>query len=181
MAAPNPCAPCDCNNFFTLTSSPGASAAAIMAILCQILTQLQTAGGCSCVVDDAAVDAEDTANLIAGTDGTNYQILSVDAQGRLNVNVTPTTSSATNSSTAAPTGVTSVVLAANASRKGGWVKNIDVANVYVAFGATATVLTPTLLEPGASLLFENGGVLYTGAVAAITGGGTGSLEIVELV
>lgn len=74
-----------------------------------------------------------------------------------------------------------VVLASNASRKGGWVRNISDTIMYVSFSGTAATNKPTKLEPGESLSFKGfDDVVYTGAVSAIhAGSGNKVLEIVE--
>jgi len=81
---------------------------------------------------------------------------------------------------AAPDGVSAVVLAANADRKGGWVKNTGTLAVWVSLSGTASIALPTRLDPGATLELASGAYRYTGAVSAITAGDTGSLEVVEL-
>jgi len=48
---------------------------------------LSGGGGGTLVVDDELVNAADTGLLILGTDGTNYQILAVDASGNLQVDI----------------------------------------------------------------------------------------------
>ena len=79
------------------------------------------------------------------------------------------------------TGVVSTVLAANAARVGGWVRNIGATTIFVRFGAGATIILPTALAPGDSLLFAVGGPVYTGIVTAITAGAAENLEVTELV
>jgi hypothetical protein len=73
------------------------------------------------------------------------------------------------------------VLPANATRKGGWVRNISDSEIYVSFSTTATSGKPSLLSQGASLSLSGQGWVYTGAVAAIHAAtGTKTLEVVEL-
>ena len=94
--------------------------------------------------------------------------------------VSPIVASAVVTETLATVGVaSSVVLAANATRKGGWVKNISNEYIWVSFSATATAVKPTQLAPGVVLPFVNSGVLYTGVVSAICPAGNNSLEVVE--
>lgn len=81
---------------------------------------------------------------------------------------------------AAPTAVSSSVLASNSSRKGGWLKNVGDIAVWVSLSATAATSKPSKLDPGEVLQLASGAVKYTGEVCAITASGTGSLEVVEL-
>lgn len=83
-----------------------------------------------------------------------------------------TTSAGTN---ATPTTASSVILASNPLRKGGWVKNIGLVPCYVSFSSTAATTGPTLLNPGDTLNLN-----YSGDVSAITAVGTTTLEVVEL-
>lgn len=75
-----------------------------------------------------------------------------------------------------------VVLATNLDRKGGWVKNISDTDIYVSFSTSADTTKPTLLEPGNSLVLGlAGGVTYQGPVSAIhaAAGLQKQLEVVE--
>lgn len=94
---------------------------------------------------------------------------------------TPTVSAA-HTETIIAVGISNTsVLAAYASRIGGWVKNISEDYIWVSFSATATTAKPTKLAPGATLPLVGDGWGYTGAVSAIqTAGGTLNLEVVEL-
>lgn len=75
----------------------------------------------------------------------------------------------------------STIIAANASRVGGWVKNISDEPVFVRFGGAAAVNLPTKLEPGESVKLGDGLWCHVGAVTAIHGGsGTKNVECVEL-
>lgn len=96
---------------------------------------------------------------------------------------TPTPVSSVVTETTASVGTSSgTVLAANSTRKGGWVKaaEANTADVFVSFSATATTAKPSRLSPGMVLPFTNYGILYTGVVAAISASGTQSLEVVQL-
>lgn len=73
------------------------------------------------------------------------------------------------------------IIAANATRVGGWVKNISDEPVFIRLGGAASVSLPTKLEPGESLKLGDGLWCHVGAVAAIHGGsGTKNVECVEL-
>lgn len=176
----DPCEPCACDPG-PLGSDPVSARITALRILCAILAAAEASASCDCVVEDAAFDPESTGSLVGGVnaDG-SVQFLQFDVAGNLLVAQSPVTSGTATQTLAAPTGVVSTVLAANVNRLGGWVRNIGAGNIYVRFGAGATVLLPTLLQPGDSLLFSVGGPVYTGIVTAITAGGTESLEVTEL-
>lgn len=88
----------------------------------------------------------------------------------------PSSSTANNSLVAVTTSSTAV-LAANADRLGGWVKNISDTPIYVVLAATATALLPTLIDPGQTLVIPE---IYVGPISAIHAGtGSKSLEVVE--
>lgn len=97
---------------------------------------------------------------------------------------TPTTpaAAAITTETVIAVGVASTaVLAANAARIAGWVKNIDETYIWVSFSGTATAAKPTKLAPGEVLQLTGPGWRYTGAVSAIqTAGSTLNLEVVQL-
>jgi len=158
----------------------------VIKTLCYVVGALaaqQAGGDCTCVENNAEVAAANTAGLVAGTDGSNYKILSTDSTGRLNVNsilVQPAAAVA-NQSLASVTGVVSIILPANTDRIGGWLTNKSATDsIFVRFGASATILLPTELLPGSSLSLITEGVVYTGIVTAITAGSTNSLEVTEL-
>lgn len=89
--------------------------------------------------------------------------------------ITTTTESNVNVTTAS-----AQVLAANASRKGGYLQNISDTDMYISWGGTASN-TRTLLTPGSSLPLQITGLVYTGLVRAIHyGTGNKVLTIVEL-
>lgn len=74
------------------------------------------------------------------------------------------------------------VLAANATRKSGWIKNISDTDIYVFMGALAVVGQPTLISPGASFILGTmGTVVYTGAITAIhaAAGLTKNVEVIQ--
>lgn len=76
--------------------------------------------------------------------------------------------------------VSQVVLPANASRRGGWVKNISEQYIWVSLSGTASLTDPSKLAPGESVRFDSATYIYDGAVSAITNSGTADLEVVEL-
>lgn len=74
-----------------------------------------------------------------------------------------------------------IAVAANPDRKGGWVRNLSDVDFYVSFSGTAVMTKPTLLNPGATLSFSGNGWLYVGAVSVIHGStGAKILEVVEM-
>jgi len=76
---------------------------------------------------------------------------------------------------------TTLVLAANGSRKGGKVRvspNSPV-SVNVSFSGAASASSP-LYAPGENILLADGAVKYTGAVYCYSAAGTGIVEYVEL-
>jgi hypothetical protein len=114
---------------------------------------------------------------VAVTQSTSPWVVSGTVTGGI-----PTASSAATQTIINVNDTSTSVLASNSSRKGGWVKNISVSNIFVSFSGTASVSAPTLVEPGNTLsLGQSGTVIYTGAVTAIHGvaGQQRSLEVVE--
>lgn len=102
-------------------------------------------------------------------------------QSALSATFTPSTASGVTTEALVSVATTSTsVLASNASRKGGWVRNISDVDIYVSFSATATTAKPSALSPGSSLSLGDSRCVYTGAVAAIHADtGSKSLEVVE--
>jgi hypothetical protein len=114
--------------------------------------------------------------LIDGTDGSTTATGTNSNPIR---NQSKTVSSVTTEAVISVGSSSTSVLAANASRIDGWVKNISTETIYVSLSAAATTAKPSKLAAGESLRF---GHVYDGAVAAIhaDAGNTHSLEVVEL-
>jgi len=89
-------------------------------------------------------------------------------------------SAITTESTVSVAASSTSLLTANANRVGGWVTNVGDVEICVSLSGTATTAKPTKLAVGASLSLSGPGWVYTGAVAAISLGGTGSADVVEL-
>lgn len=70
----------------------------------------------------------------------------------------------------------SVIAPSNATRLICWIKNIGSVTAYVSCSGTATTGKPTRLEAGASMTVRN----YDGAISAITGSSTTTLEVVDI-
>lgn len=127
---------------------------------------------------------------VSGSHNTEIDIQAVtlcDSSGNsissLPVSIMPTAFSAVSSqSQATVTGSSSVVLAANSSRKGGWIKSMDSnsQDIVITFAATATLILPTRLAPGMVLPFVSNGYLYTGIISGISVSGSQIIEIVEI-
>jgi len=113
--------------------------------------------------------APTSANLYAGSDGTNLRAVSVDSGGRINTNINGTvavsgsvtasspTGTLTNSSSTIATGGTSQqVVASNSSRKYFAIQNISDTAMYLGVGYTPTTTTGILLSAsGGGFVFES--------------------------
>jgi len=113
--------------------------------------------------------APTSANLYAGSDGTNLRAVSVDSSGRVNTNINGTvavsgsvtasspTGTLTNSSSTITTGGTSQqVVATNSSRKYFAIQNISDTAMYLGVGYTPTTTTGILLSAsGGGFVFES--------------------------
>lgn len=101
--------------------------------------------------------APTTANLYAGTDGTNLRAISVDTSGRPNTNIIPQSGNITTRSSTITTGGTSQqVAASNTSRKYFAIQNISDTDMYLGVGYTPTTTTGILLtKSGGGLAFES--------------------------
>lgn len=98
-----------------------------------------------------------TANLYAGTDGTNLRAISVDSSGRANTNIIPQSGNITTRSSTITTGGTSQqVAASNTSRKYFAIQNISDTDMYLGVGYTPTTTTGILLsKSGGGFVFES--------------------------
>jgi hypothetical protein len=127
---------------------------------------------------------------IAGPHGTTIDLqgmVLVDSSGNtlasLPVTIAPTAFSAVSyQAQVNVTGSSGVILAANSSRKGGWIIAMDSnsQDIVITYAATATLVLPTRLSPGMVLPFESHGYLYQGIVSAISVSGTQVVEILEI-
>ncbi len=90
------------------------------------------------------------------------------------------TSATSTESIATVTTSSSVVLAANGTRKGGWVKNVSDVYIFVSLSGTAATNAPNRIGPGEVIQLATAAVIYTGAVSAIVAAATAFLEVVEL-
>jgi len=114
--------------------------------------------------------APNTANLYAGTDGTNLRAISTDTTGRINVNQTYGTTTI-GTLTAGTTNGT--LFASNTNRKYLLVQCTS-GTAYIDTNGTATAGDGVLLTSGQGITFE-GSFIPTGAIAAITSTGTARL------
>lgn len=101
--------------------------------------------------------APTSANLYAGSDGTNLRAVSVDSTGKLNTNVIPPSGTITTRSGTITTGGTSQqVAASNSFRKYFAIQNISDTAMYLGVGYTPTSTTGILLTAnGGGFAFES--------------------------
>ena len=114
--------------------------------------------------------APSTANLYAGTDGTNLRAISTDTTGRINVNQTYGTTTI-GTLTAGTTNGT--LFASNASRKYLLIQCTS-GTVFIDTNGTATTTDGVQLTSGQGITFESS-FIPTGAIAGITSTGTARL------
>lgn len=111
-----------------------------------------------------------TANLYAGTDGTNMRAVSVDTNGRVNINqVRGATTIGTLTA-----GTTNGTLFATNSTRNYLLIQCTSGTAYIDTNGTATAGDGVLLTSGQGITFE-GSFIPTGAIAAITSTGTARL------
>jgi hypothetical protein len=111
-----------------------------------------------------------TANLYAGTDGTNMRAVSVDTNGRVNINqVRGATTIGTLTA-----GATNGTLFATNSTRNYLLVQCTSGTAYIDTNGTATTGDGVLLTSGQGITFE-GSFIPTGAIAAITSTGTARL------
>ena len=111
-----------------------------------------------------------TANLYAGTDGTNMRAVSVDTNGRVNINqVRGATTTGTLTA-----GTTNGTLFATNSNRNYLLVQCTSGTAYIDTNGTATTGDGVLLTSGQGITFE-GSFIPTGAIAAITSTGTARL------
>jgi len=111
-----------------------------------------------------------SANLYAGSDGTNLRAMSVDSSGRLNANIIGTTTVsnalATTPAVTTFTSITSATLiASNTSRKMLTIQNTGSGILYVLFGTGTASSTNFSVQLNSSDYYEND--FYNGQVNAI--------------
>ena len=104
--------------------------------------------------------APTTANLYAGTDGTNLRAISVDSSGRANVNSLADKGSVSEASTQSITtgGTHQQVFASNSSRKYLLIQNISDTDMYLGLGFNPSNTTPAgllLAKSGGGIVFES--------------------------
>jgi len=114
--------------------------------------------------------APNTANLYAGTDGTNLRAISTDTTGRINVNQTYGTTTI-GTLTAGTTNGT--LFASNTSRKYLLVQCTS-GTAFIDTNGTATTANGIQLTSGQGITFE-GSFIPTGAIAGITSTSTAQL------
>jgi hypothetical protein len=111
-----------------------------------------------------------TANLYAGTDGTNLRAISTDTTGRVNVNQTyGTTTIGTLTA-----GVTNGTLFASNTNRKYLLVQCTSGTAFIDTNGTATTADGIQLTSGQGITFE-GSFVPTGAIAAITSTGTARL------
>ena len=114
--------------------------------------------------------APTTANLYAGTDGTNLRAVSVDTNGRVNIN--PVRGTTTIGTFTASTS-NGTLFASNSTRNYLLIQCTS-GTAYIDTNGTATAGDGVLLTSGQGITFE-GSFIPTGAIAAITSTGTARL------
>lgn len=131
---------------------------------------------------------------VGASDGTNMQPLLVDGSGNLKVAgsfsaSTPSSNTASAAAQTAVSGTASQILAANGSRKGLMIQNTGTTKIYIVLGAgtpSATVYHFALAaggtaNDGSSLIwFGPAGLLWLGAIQAISSAAGGTIVITEL-
>ena len=111
-----------------------------------------------------------TANLYAGTDGTNLRAVSVDTNGRVNINqVRGTTTIGTLTA-----GTTNGTLFATNSTRNYLLVQCTSGTAFIDTNGTASTANGIQLTSGQGITFE-GSFIPTGAIAAITSTGTAQL------
>lgn len=135
-----------------------------------------------------------TGTAAGATDGTDMQPLLVDGSGNLKVagsfSSTPPTSSSSNSPSQKTVGSSSgSILASNGSRKGCAVQNTGTVAIYLGLGQVPTATAYHIALPaggssndGSSNRWDGtiSGVLWQGAVNAISASGGGTCVVTEL-
>ena len=111
-----------------------------------------------------------TANLYAGTDGTNLRAVSVDTNGRVNVN--PLRGTTTIGTLTA--GTTNGTLFATNSTRNYLLVQCTSGTVFIDTNGTASTANGIQLTSGQGITFE-GSFIPTGAIAGITSTGTAQL------
>ena len=111
-----------------------------------------------------------TANLYAGTDGTNLRAVSVDSSGRVNVN--PLRGTTTIGTLTA--GTTNGTLFATNSTRNYLLVQCTSGTAFIDTNGTASTANGIQLTSGQGITFE-GSFIPTGAIAAITSTGTAQL------
>ena len=114
--------------------------------------------------------APTTANLYAGTDGTNLRAVSVDTNGRVNINQVRGTTTIGTLTASTSNGT---LFASNSTRNYLLVQCTS-GTAYIDTNGTATTANGVLLTSGQGITFE-GSFIPTGAIAAITSTGTAQL------
>ena len=114
--------------------------------------------------------APTTANLYAGTDGTNLRAVSVDTNGRVNINQVRGTTTIGTLTASTSNGT---LFASNSTRNYLLVQCTS-GTAYIDTNGTATAGDGVLLTSGQGITFE-GSFIPTGAIAAITSTGTARL------
>ena len=111
-----------------------------------------------------------TANLYAGTDGTNLRAISVDTTGKLNVNLASSVRGTTTIGTLTA-GTTNGTLFATNSTRNYLLVQCTSGTVFIDTNGTATTADGIQLTSGQGITWE-GSFIPTGAIAAITSTGT---------
>jgi len=114
-----------------------------------------------------------TANLYAGTDGTNLRGVSVDTTGKLNVNLASSVRGTTTIGTLTA-GTTNGTLFATNSTRNYLLVQCTSGTVFIDTNGTATTADGIQLTSGQGITFE-GNYIPTGAIAAITSTSTARL------
>lgn len=122
-------------------------------------------------------DIQQTLSRMQGFDysGGLWRPLKVDTDGRLSVSTSPT-QGATGVNSAVSVGTSStLVIAANASRRQLLLSNQGLQTIYITFGATAVLATGFPLPSLGGIFLDT----YTGVVSAIAGTAGQDLRVVE--
>ncbi len=112
------------------------------------------------------------------TDGTDTAL--INSAGELLVVSNPAAVSTSSLTSVTVTTSSTSLLSSNSNRKRFYIFNDSGAIIFVAFSATASTTSFTFTLANKAFYDSDGGVIYTGAISAIRGAGSGSVRITEL-
>jgi hypothetical protein len=137
--------------------------------------RLLVASDTTLLSDGDAVDAESAGTLVLGTDGTNYQAMKNDSDGR---SITAQKAATGTLSNVSGSDSSVTVLAANTARLGATIWNDSTAILYIKLGATASATSCTVkLLADAYYEVPYG---YHGIIDGIWSSATGAARVTEV-